>query len=39
MLDENIEAFVVYVTSLSLNLMPIHLAREIQIALLVIKGV
>ena len=36
-LDENVEAFVVHVTSLSLNLMPIQLARGAQIALLVIK--
>ena len=38
-LDENVEAFVVHVTSLSLNSMPIHPAREAQIALLVIKEV
>ena len=37
--DENIEAFVVHVTSLSLNLMPIYPAREAQIALLVIEEV
>ena len=35
--DENVEAFVVHVTSLNLNLMPIQPAREVQIALLVIK--
>ena len=38
-LDENVEAFVVHVTSLSLNSMPIHPAREAQIALLVIEEV
>ena len=37
--DENVEAFVVHVTSLSLNLIPIHSAREAQIALLVDKKV
>ena len=37
MLDENVEAFVVHVTSLSLNLMPIYLAQKAQIALLVIE--
>ena len=35
--DENVEAFVVHVTFLNLNLMPIHLAQKPQIALLVIK--
>ena len=39
MLDENVEAFVVHVTSLSLNSMPIYQAREAQIASLVIKEV
>ena len=38
-LDKNIEAFVIHVTSLSLNLMLIHTAQEAQIALLVIKKV
>ena len=38
-LDENVEAFLVYVTSLSLNLISIHLAREAQIASLVAKEV
>ena len=37
--DENVEAFVVHVTSLNLNSMPIYLAREAQIALLVIEEV
>ena len=37
--DENIEAFVVHMTSLNLNLMPIHPAQEAQIASLVIKEV
>ena len=37
--DENIEAFVVYITFLHLNSMPIHLAQEAQIALLVIEEV
>ena len=36
-LDENVEAFVVHVTSLSLNSIAIHPAREAQIALLVAK--
>ena len=35
--DENVEAFVIPMTSLSLNLMPIHPAQEAQIALLIIK--
>ena len=34
-LDENIEAFVVHVTSFSLNLMPIYPAQKAQITLLV----
>ena len=38
-LDEHVEAFVVYVTSLSLNSMLIHPAREAQIALLVAEEV
>ena len=38
-LDEHVQAFVVHVTSLSLNLMPIHPAREVQMALLVIEKV
>ena len=38
-LDENVEAFVVHVTSLSLTSMPIHPAREAQIASLVIEEV
>ena len=37
--DENIEVFVVHVTFLSLILMPIHLAQEAQIALVVIEEV
>ena len=37
--DKNIEAFMMHVTSLNLNSMPIHLAREAQIALLVIEEV
>ena len=39
MLDENVEAFVVYVTSLSFNSILIHPAREAQIALLIAKEV
>ena len=38
-LDENIEVFVVYIISFSLNLMPIHPAQEAQIVLLVIEEV
>ena len=38
-LDENVEVFVVHATSLSLNLMLIYPAQEVQIALLVIKEV
>ena len=38
-LDENVEAFVVHVTSLSLNSIPINPAQEAQIALLVIEEV
>ena len=38
-LDENVEAFVVHVISLSLTSMPIHPAREAQIASLVIEEV
>ena len=38
-LDKNIETFVIHVTSLSLNLMPIHLALKAQIILLVIQKV
>ena len=37
--DENVKAFVVHVTSLSLNLIPIHSAQKAQIALLVIEEV
>ena len=37
--DENVKAFVVQVTSLILNSMPIHPAQEAQIALLVIKKI
>ena len=37
--DKNIEAFVMYVISLSLISMPIHPAQEAQIALLVIEKV
>ena len=36
MLDENVKAFVMYITFLSLKLMPIS-AQETQIALLIIK--
>ena len=38
-LDENVEAFVVHVTSLSLNSMSIHPAKEAQIALLIAEEV
>ena len=38
-LDENVEAFVVHVTSLSLNSMAMHPAREAQIASLVAEEV
>ena len=38
-LDENVEAFVVHMTSLSLNLILIHPAQKAQIALLVIEEV
>ena len=38
-LDENVKAFVVHVTSFSFNLMPIYLAQKAQIALLVAKEV
>ena len=38
-LDENVEAFVVHVPSLNLNSMPIYLAREAQIPLLVAEEV
>lgn len=34
---ENVEAFIVYVIFLSLSSMSIHLAREAQIGLLIIK--
>ena len=37
--DEIVQVFVVYMTSLSLNLMPIHPAQKAQIALLVIEKV
>ena len=37
--DKNIKAFVVYIIFLNLNLIPIHLAQEAQIALLVIEKV
>ena len=36
-LDKNIEAFVMHVTSLSFNLIVIHLARKAQIVLLAAK--
>ena len=39
LLNENIKAFIIYVTSLSLNFMPIYLAQEAQIALLLTKKV
>ena len=35
--DENVEPFVVYIISFSVNLIPIHSAQEAQIALLVIE--
>lgn len=38
-LDENVKAFVVHITFLSLSSMIIHLAREAQIALLLAKEV
>ena len=38
-LNENVEAFVMYVTSLNLNSMPIYLALEAQIALLIAERV
>ena len=38
-LDENVEAFVVYMISFNRNSILIHLAREAQIALLVIEKV
>ena len=38
-LDENVEAFVMHVKSLSTNSMPIHPSQEAQIALLVAKEV
>lgn len=38
-LDENVKSFVMYVTSLSLSLMLIYLAREAQIASLIPKKV
>ena len=39
MLDKNFEAFIVYVTSLSINLILIHLAKKAQIALLIAEKV
>ena len=38
-LDENVEAFILYMTSFGLNLMFIHSAKEALIVLLVIKVV
>lgn len=38
-LDKNVEAFVIYVASLSLGQMTIHLAWEAQFALLVVEEV
>ena len=38
-LDKNIEAFVMHMTTLSLNLMPIHPVQKAQIILLVAKKV
>ena len=38
-LNENIEAFVMHMTSLSLNLLPIHPTWEAQIGLLIAKEV
>ena len=37
MLDENVKAFVVYMTPLNINLILIHLAQKAQIAFLIIK--
>ena len=37
--NKNVKAFVIYVTSLKLNLIPIYLAQEAQIALLLIEEV
>ena len=37
MLDKNIEAFVVYITSFSLSLMLIYLAQKPEIVLLIAK--
>ena len=36
-LDENIKAFVVYITSLSLNLILIHLARKAWIVMILVR--
>ena len=38
-LDENIEAFMIYIISLSFNLMQIYLAQKALIALLIVKEV
>ena len=38
-LNKNIEAFIVYMTSFNFNLIPIYLAKEAQIVLLVAKKV
>ena len=38
-LDKNIEAFIIYITSPSLNLIPIYSARKAQKALLVVKKI
>ena len=37
MLDDNVEAFTIYIISFNLNLMLIYLAKKTQIALLVAK--
>lgn len=38
-LDENIEVFIVHITSLSLRQITIHLAQKAQIALLIIENI
>lgn len=39
MLDKHVKAFIVYITFLSLSLILIYLAKEIQIDLLITKTV
>ena len=39
MLNKNIKPFIIYRKFFNFNLMPIHLAQEAQIALLIIKKV